>query len=248
MLSVISGFLFARRKIMNNNPKYRECWQCRYNDERYQQICSDCNKYKDTLPTCFNQSLLRYSHADIVQLEAESRNYPIQPDSKIEPIKIYNYSSCTSQEFPAVSHISFAVAGCPNNCKNCFWEEMKKNGSALILSYYTYRLILEDAKTFSKMVVFLGGEWNKEYLISLLQIARNEYGLMTCLYTGLVEDYTKLDKRLLEHLDYVKTGHYDENLGPLKSEKTNQRMIRVRDGKCLNFLFQKPEEEWSDWK
>jgi anaerobic ribonucleoside-triphosphate reductase activating protein len=43
-------------------------------------------------------------------------------------------------------------------------------------------------------------------------------------YSGMDELSDKIN---LDWFDYVKIGHYDEDLGPLNKETTNQRFFRV---------------------
>ena len=64
-------------------------------------------------------------------------------------------------------------------------------------------------------------------LFLLIKMAKNR-GLKVCLYTGLtLELVQKLDKTLLDVLDYIKVGPFKQELGPLNMSTTNQRMYRI---------------------
>ena len=83
-------------------------------------------------------------------------------------------------------------------------------------------------------VLFYGGEWEKEALNEQLDEIRGR-GLLTALYTGL----DTVDDEIATRLDFVKLGPWIEARGGLDSEKTNQRLIDLRSGECLNHHFQK---------
>ena len=85
-------------------------------------------------------------------------------------------------------------------------------------------------------VLFLGGEWQPESLLSLLKMAREEFGLQTCLYTGYERD--ELPPELLSELTYLKTGRWLPERGGLDNPNTNQQLIDLRTGENLNHLFQ----------
>jgi anaerobic ribonucleoside-triphosphate reductase activating protein len=81
-------------------------------------------------------------------------------------------------------------------------------------------------------VLFMGGEWHEEELIHKLKLAQ-ELGYKTALYTG--EDDVSVS--LKRYLTYLKTGRFIPQLGGLTSPTTNQRLINVSTGECLNHLF-----------
>ena len=98
-------------------------------------------------------------------------------------------------------------------------------------------------------VLFLGGEWEIEKLIELLQTVKNTNpSLKTCLYTGLeldeivelIEQDTKEINEVNRQynigwtyifennlLDYLKTGRWIRELGGLDNKNTNQRFYKV---------------------
>lgn len=80
----------------------------------------------------------------------------------------------------------------------------------------------------------MGGEWHEKELIEKLKLAKKT-GYKTCLYTG----EEKISMQLKEHLTWLKTGKWKENLGGLSCKNTNQKFIEVRTNKKLNHLFLK---------
>ena len=134
------------------------------------------------------------------------------------------------QEVPNEISLSFAIAGCSNNCKNCSWKNIKMQQKPL--SATVFENYLKKYQGLVSCVVFLGGEWKPKVLINRLKKAK-EYGFKTCLYTGKND----VSEDIKKYLDYLKTGPYIEELGGLTSEKTNQKFIDVITGKILNNYF-----------
>ena len=58
-------------------------------------------------------------------------------------------------------------------------------------------------------------------------------GYKTCLYTGEEE----VSPEILEHLTYIKTGPWIQELGGLSSPSTNQMFKEVKTNSILNHLF-----------
>lgn len=54
----------------------------------------------------------------------------------------------------------------------------------------------------------------------------------TCLYTGLT--FEKVDKEIIDNLDYIKVGPYIAALGGLDSPKTNQKLINLKTNEIMN--------------
>ncbi|MDG0816900.1 anaerobic ribonucleoside-triphosphate reductase activating protein [Bdellovibrio svalbardensis] len=154
-------------------------------------------------------------------------------------MNIYKYD-IVYQEVP--HHISLAlyVCGCPLQCPGChspeLWTEktgtpLTREGLLSLLNKYCDRI---------SCVLFLGGEWHEQELVSLLQVAR-EQSLLTALYTGLDVVSPELEK----HLDFLKTGPWRRELGGLASPNTNQIFRDLRNGQILNHLFQTNSKETS---
>lgn len=83
----------------------------------------------------------------------------------------------------------------------------------------------------------MGGEWQPETLLVLLKIAREEFGLLTCLYTGYERE--ELPPELLPELTFLKTGRWQPENGGLDSATTNQKFVDLRTDADLTHLFRK---------
>lgn len=139
------------------------------------------------------------------------------------------------QEVPGEVSLAFTIAGCQLGCKGCHSSYSWRSdlGCLLTPEYFSHRI--QRYKDLISCVLFLGGEWQPETLLSLLSLARKA-GLHTCLYTGL--DDVNLD--LKQQLTYLKTGRWLAELGGLNSANTNQIFTDLRTGQCLNHLFIHP--------
>lgn len=148
---------------------------------------------------------------------------------------LFNYA-VSMQEVPNEISLTIGLYDCPFHCEGCHSPSAQKSGAEegapLLDKDYFVNLLRANHKV--SVVTFFGGDTNPEALIELLSEARSR-DYKTCLYTGA----TKVSSRLLEHLDFVKVGPYQEAAGPLTSNTTNQRMyMRTRrTGKKLEEAF-----------
>lgn len=138
------------------------------------------------------------------------------------------------QEVPNEVSLAFLISGCPLGCKGCHSKESwnANNGKILTGEYLSERLTCYQGLI--SCVLFMGGEWEAEKLLPLLQLAKRQ-GLKTCLYTGL--EQSEIPNCLLKELTYLKTGRWIAELGGLDSLTTNQRFIDLRNNQNLNHLF-----------
>ncbi|MBS9463484.1 anaerobic ribonucleoside-triphosphate reductase activating protein [Flagellimonas sp. 389] len=138
------------------------------------------------------------------------------------------------QEVPGEVSLCFSISGCPLRCEGCHSPFLWKKGTGTKLTQKLYEDILHKYYGFATCVIFMGGEWHKNELISSLKYAQDK-GYKTCVYTG----QDQLDLEILKHLTWVKTGRWDKSLGGLESKTTNQEFIEVKTKKRLNHLFLK---------
>lgn len=135
------------------------------------------------------------------------------------------------QEVPNEISISFSIAGCPLKCPGCSWKTAVSSMLEKQLTDEYYYKALEEYKNLASCVLFYGGEWDKQDLIHKLQIAKS-MNYKTCLYTGLT--FEKVDKEIIDNLDYIKVGPYIAALGGLDSPKTNQKLINLKTNEIMN--------------
>ncbi|ULJ61433.1 anaerobic ribonucleoside-triphosphate reductase activating protein [Wielerella bovis] len=141
------------------------------------------------------------------------------------------------QEVPNEVSLAFLISGCPLRCAGCHSADSWKANRGEILSVDYLRTRLQMYRNLLTCVLFLGGEWQPETLLALLNVARDEFGLKTCLYTGLERD--ELPPMLLPKLTFLKTGRWVAALGGLDNPNTNQRFIDLRTDEDWTHLFWK---------
>jgi anaerobic ribonucleoside-triphosphate reductase activating protein len=138
------------------------------------------------------------------------------------------------QEVCGEVSLCFSISGCQLKCKGCHSPFLWKKGSGILLTETLFRNYLLKYKGLGSCVLFMGGEWHKNELISFLKIAKEE-NYKTCLYTG----ETNISNEIKKQLTWLKTGKWNANLGGLNSKSTNQKFIEVKTNKILNHLFLK---------
>ncbi|WII94141.1 anaerobic ribonucleoside-triphosphate reductase activating protein [Kingella negevensis] len=141
------------------------------------------------------------------------------------------------QEVPNEVSLAFLVSGCPVRCVGCHSADSWKPNRGDELSANYLRSRLRQYRGLLTCVLFMGGEWQPETLLVLLKIAREEFGLLTCLYTGYERE--ELPPELLPELTFLKTGRWQPENGGLDSATTNQKFVDLRTGADLTYLFRK---------
>lgn len=138
-------------------------------------------------------------------------------------------------EVPGEISLGYSITGCIMRCKGCHSPDLwsAKNGIPLTDDIITSDI--ESNLPFITCLLFFGGEWCPDELISKLKIAKN-YNLATCLYTG--ENKDGIPRQILQHLTYIKCGSYVAELGGLDSKITNQKLINLVTGEDLTSKFQ----------
>ena len=154
--------------------------------------------------------------------------------SKTPPLR-FTREEIVWQEVPNEVSLAFLFSGCPLRCADCHSADSWKAGLGEVLRADDLRARLRRYAGLLTCVLFLGGEWQPENLLALLRVARDEFGLKTCLYTGLERD--EVPPMLLPELSFLKTGRWLPERGGLDSPTTNQRFVDLQTGMDLTSLF-----------
>ena len=144
--------------------------------------------------------------------------------------------SIVFQEVPNEISLCFSITGCKIGCKGCHSIELWQAENGIALTNQSFMQWLKKYQGLISCVVFFGGEWQPNTLIEKLLIAKN-LGLKTCLYSGEEAGEKHIDLRIIQHLNFLKTGPWKEALGGLESPITNQIFRNVITGEKLNYLF-----------
>ena len=140
--------------------------------------------------------------------------------------------SIVFQEVPNEISLCFSITGCKVSCKGCHSTELWNKNYGSALTNEAFINWLNKYHSLISCVVFFGGEWQPHALIAKLLIANN-LGLKTCLYSG----EKHIDIKISQHLNFLKTGAWQAELGGLESMSTNQVFRNVTSGEKLNHLF-----------
>lgn len=134
----------------------------------------------------------------------------------------YLYCSEIFAEVPGEITLGISISGCTIHCQGCHSRELWED-KGISLTVEELQRLLDKHKGITCLCL-LGGEHNIDNLIELFQYAHKR--VKTAWYCGL--DFIPKDKLgIIEYLDWLKVGHYDQELGPLTSPTTNQRFFQI---------------------
>lgn len=146
----------------------------------------------------------------------------------------YKEYNIVFQEIPNEVSLCLSITGCNLRCDGCHSPFLWKKNNGSLLSIEVLNSILEKYRNIISCVLFMGGEWYEEELIYYLSYIK-DFGLKTALYTGL--EFESIRKEIINNLDYLKYGPWIKDLGGLDSVETNQRLMDLKSGECLNHFF-----------
>lgn len=135
----------------------------------------------------------------------------------------YLYCKEVFSEVPGEISLGISISGCQVHCRGCHSRELwEDKGSPLTIAELQSLLSKHQGIT---CLCLLGGEHDIDALTELFQYAHKR--VRTAWYCGL--DMIPKDKLgILQYLDFVKIGHYDQDLGALGSPLTNQKFYKVK--------------------
>lgn len=134
----------------------------------------------------------------------------------------YLHKDVTFSEIPNEITLCVAISGCLIHCGGCHSRELWEDKGTL-LTIEELQKLLNDNQGITCLCL-LGGEADIDSLIELFQYAYKK--VKTAWYCGL--DLIPKDKLgIIQYLDWLKVGHYDQELGGLASPTTNQRFYKI---------------------
>ena len=134
----------------------------------------------------------------------------------------YLNTQVTFSEVPDEITLCINITGCKIGCKNCHSSYLAEDiGEELTLDKI-YKLI--DNNEGITCICFMGGDSSPKEIDMFARCIKDLYDIKVAWYSGRQE----LSKDInLKWFNFVKLGPYIEELGPLNSKTTNQRMHRV---------------------
>ena len=135
----------------------------------------------------------------------------------------YVDTKVTFSEVPDEITLCINVSGCPCNCKGCHSSYLAEDIGTELTEEELGGLLARNKGI--SCISFMGGDANPSDVNSLSKFVRANYPeLKTAWYSGRQE--LSGDIKLI-NFDYIKLGPYTEELGPLNSKTTNQRMYKI---------------------
>jgi anaerobic ribonucleoside-triphosphate reductase activating protein len=133
------------------------------------------------------------------------------------------------EEIPDEITIAINITNCPCRCPGChskfLWGDVGVN-----LTEEELVSIVEKNRGVT-CVCFMGGDANPRDIDSMAKYVHEKIGLKTAWYSGKDKISQYISS---ENFDYVKIGRYDDLLGPLNVETTNQRLYKIENGDFID--------------
>lgn len=140
--------------------------------------------------------------------------------------------------------MSIWTQGCPHRCKGCFNKETWtfNEGNEFTNDDLNYIISNIDSFNVKRNLSILGGEplcpENVEGVINLCREFKKVYpDKLIYLWTGYtIEEFNKLQKQVLEYVDFIIDGKFEEakkNLNLKLRGSSNQRILDVKNNKFI---------------
>ncbi len=136
-------------------------------------------------------------------------------------VKYYN-AMVVFEEIPDEVTLAINITNCPCHCKGCHSEFLWEDKGILLTSEELDLLI--DKNDGITTVCFMGGDAEPELINALAEYVHEVRHLKVGWYSGRDSYYKNIN---FNYFDYIKLGHYDEDLGGLNKETTNQRLFKI---------------------
>ena len=134
----------------------------------------------------------------------------------------YTGAEITFAEVPDEITLCINISNCPCHCKGCHSPYLAEDIGEELTEDSLHKLISSNEGI--TCVSFMGGDSNPKEVDRLADIVQVCYGLKAAWYSGV----QILNKDIhIWNFSYIKLGPYIEELGPLNSKTTNQRMYKV---------------------
>lgn len=141
----------------------------------------------------------------------------------------YKDSYIVFEEIPDEVSLALNITNCANNCIGCHSPELALNIGEELTEEILDNLIDENYGI--TCVLFMGEGRDQKRLLELANHIREKY---PDLKLGIYSGRENVENTIYNTFDYVKTGPYMADYGPLNKETTNQRMYHMIDGEKID--------------
>ena len=136
-------------------------------------------------------------------------------------VKYYN-TMVVFEEIPNEITLAINITNCPCKCKGChskfLWEDI---GTDLTADEIDRLIEKNDGIT---TICFMGGDAEPDMINILAEYVHEVKHLKVGWYSGKDSYYKNIN---FTWFDYIKLGHYDEELGGLDKRTTNQKLFKL---------------------
>ena len=134
----------------------------------------------------------------------------------------YVNTMVTFSEVPDEVSLCIEISNCPCHCINCHSPYLAEDIGEKLTLDKIYKLI--DNNEGITCVCFMGGDSSPKEIDMFARCIKDLYDIKVAWYSGRQELAKEIN---LKWFDFLKLGPYIEELGPLNSKTTNQRMYKV---------------------
>ena len=125
------------------------------------------------------------------------------------------------EEIPDEVSLAINISNCQNNCVGCHSPYLKQDIGDELTNDVIDKLVEKNDGI--SCVIFMGEGNDSEGLLSLAKYVREKKHLKVALYSGR----QIVEPSIFFSFDYVKTGPYIAEFGPLNKKTTNQRLYMI---------------------
>lgn len=136
-------------------------------------------------------------------------------------------TSVVMEEIPDRVTLAVDISNCRGECVGCHSPFLRKDIGEPLTEEVIGALVKDNFGV--DCFLFLGEGRDPETLVSLATYVRS-HGLAAALYSGR----TEVEPFIWDAFDYVKTGPYIPERGPLNDPDTNQRLYRRVEGEWVD--------------
>lgn len=139
------------------------------------------------------------------------------------------------QEIPDEITLAINISNCPNRCKGCHSPYLLEDVGEPLTEENLSALLRKYGKAIT-CVCFMGGDASPAAIGHLAKYLHYQViiPIKVGWYSGKPELSPEID---LTFFEYIKLGPYIEDLGGLKSARTNQRFYRIENGKMEDITY-----------
>ena len=138
-------------------------------------------------------------------------------------LKCYSYD-IVCQEIPDEISLAVNISCCPNRCPGCHSPWLWEDAGEPMTEDFLFALIGKYSTAIT-CFCFMGGDAEPSEVERLAKLIKSQYPhLKTAWYSGSEKIADGFD---LTALDFIKIGPYRQELGGLKSPKTNQALYKI---------------------